>query len=193
MKRTEFSIQVRTLRLLETLILGLTLFMCCRNSECEEMMLNAASHAKPGLAIELKTDKNDYGLHDAVVLHITLTNSSASPIYVYKSLHEGDLAGLSIWAKDVVSGKNVPRRFISDALPPPPKSKEAFVEIAPHASYTVDIPYTMQEFNIASNGTYELFAEYQSPIPHTMNFGLPIWSREKGSTRSNSVKITISR
>jgi hypothetical protein len=175
------------------LILGLTLFTCFRNSECEEMMLNATSHAKLGLAIELKADKNEYGLRDAVVLHITLTNSSASPIYVYKSLHQGDLAGLSVWAKDVVTGKDVPRRFISDALPPPPKSKEAFVEIAPHASYTVDLPYTVQELNIAANGTYELFAEYQSPIPRTMNFGLPIWSREKGAARSNSVKITISR
>lgn len=191
MKSSESKLYIRYFGALGALAVGLTMFIYPRNMECEATLATATDHVRPSLSVHLKTNKIAYSLADAVVLHIRITNSSGSPIYIYKVLDMGRSAGLSVWVKDAMSGADVPIRFIPDALPPPPRSKDEFAEILPHQSYVVDLPCTMRELNILTNGVYELTVEYRSPIPRSMSFGLPIWSNDKGSIRSNSVKIAV--
>lgn len=161
---------------------------------------STASSAKVGsmepdgfpLKVTLKTDRDSYKLKDEVTVQVLLTNKSNSPLYIYAPLEWGESASISIWLKDALSGKDVPENFIPDALTPPPGSKEDFVKLLPDHVLGVVFTSTLKDFNLRKKGTYEITAEYHSPIPASMNFGLPIWSREKGAVPSNRVTITVS-
>jgi hypothetical protein len=144
------------------------------------------------LKVTLKTDRDSYKLKDEVTVQVLLTNKSNSPLYIYAPLEWGESASISIWLKDALSGKDVPENFIPDALTPPPGSKEDFVKLLPDHVLGVVFTSTLKDFNLRKKGTYEITAEYHSPIPASMNFGLPIWSREKGAVPSNRVTITVS-
>lgn len=158
-----------------------------------------ANHAKIGrmahegfpLEVTLETDRDSYKLGDEVTIKVLLTNRSKAPLYIYTPLDWGESASLSLWFKDVVSGEDVPEEFIADALPPPPSSKDAFVKLLPNHVYGVVLKSRLAQLNVRKNSTYELVTEYHSPIPSRMNFGLPIWSREKGTLASNRVTITV--
>jgi hypothetical protein len=143
------------------------------------------------LELTLKTDKSSYKLGDEITVQVLLTNRSKSPLYIYAPLDWGESASLSLWLKDAVSGKDVPEEFIADALPPPPTSKEAFVKLLPNHVFGVVLTSRLAQLNVQKTGSYELTAEYHSPIPASMNFGLSIWSREQGALASNRVTITV--
>lgn len=149
------------------------------------------THEGSPLEVTLKTDRDSYKLGDEISVQVLLTNTSKSPLYIYASLDWGESASLSLWLKDAASGKDVPEEFIADALPPPPGSKDAFVKLLPDHVYGVVLKSKLAQLNVQKSGTYELVAEYHSPIPSSMNFGLPIWSREKGAVPSNRVTITV--
>lgn len=143
------------------------------------------------LDVMLETDRQSYKLGQQISIRVLVTNTSKSPVYIYAPLDWGESASLSLWLKDAVSGKDVPEEFVADALPPPPGSKDAFVKLLPDHVYGVVLKSKLAELNVQKSGTYELVTEYHSPIPESMNFGLPIWSREKGSVRSNRVTIRV--
>lgn len=151
------------------------------------------AHEGSPLEVTLKTDRAFYKLGDEITVQVLLTNKSKFPLYIYASLDWGESASLSLWLKDAVSGKDVPQEFIADALPPPPGSKDAFVKLLPDHVYGVVLRSKLAELNVQKSGTYELVTKYHSPIPATMNFGLPIWSREKGAITSNRVTITVGK
>jgi hypothetical protein len=146
---------------------------------------------EPPLVVRLKTDRNSYKLGDKITVRVLLTNRSKNPLYLYAALDWGESASLSLWVKDAASGKDVPEEFIADALPPPPASKDAFIKLLPDHVYGVVLTSSLADLNIREKGVYELTAEYHSPVPSSMGFGLPIWSREKGSLPSNAVRITV--
>jgi len=149
------------------------------------------AHEGSLLEVTLKTDRDSYKLGDEISFQVLLINTSKSPLYIYAPLDWGESASLSLWLKDAVSGKDVPEQFIADALPPPPGSKDAFVRLPPDHVYGVVLRSRLAQLNVQKSGTYELVAEYHSPIPSSMNFGLPIWSREKGAVPSNRVTIRV--
>lgn len=179
------------------LLLGILAFAClsARTSRGQ----SPATSAKVGdmareespLVVTLKTDRSSYKLGDKITIRVLLTNRSESPLYLYAALDWGESASLSLWVKDAVSGKDVPEEFIADALPPPPTSKDAFIKLLPDHIYGVVLVSNPADLNIREKGIYELTAEYHSPVPSSMSFGLPIWGREKGSVSSNTVKITV--
>jgi hypothetical protein len=148
-------------------------------------------HEESPLEVTLKTDRDSYKLGDEISIQVLLTNRSKSPVYIYAPLDWGESASLSLWLKDTVSGKDVSEEFIADALPPPPSSKDAFIKLLPNHVYGVMLRSKLAQLNLQKSGAYELVAEYHSPIPASMNFGLPIWSREKGAAPSNRVMITV--
>ena len=149
-----------------------------------------ANEASP-LELTLETDRDSYKLTDEMTVRVLLTNKSKSPIYIYVPLEWGESASISIWFKDVPSRKDVPEYFIPDSLTPPPSSKEDFVKLLPDHVFGVVFTSTLKDFNLRQKGSYEVTADYHSPIPASMNFGLPIWSREKGSVSSNRVTIRV--
>jgi len=149
------------------------------------------AHEGSLLEVTLKTDRDSYKLGDEISVQVLLINMSKSPLYIYAPLDWGESASLSLWLKDVVSGKDVPQKFIADAPSSPPGSRDAFVKLLPDHVYGVVLRSKLAQLNVQKSGMYELVAEYHSPIPARMSFGLPIWSREKGAIPSNRVSITV--
>jgi len=170
---------------------GLSIGTTSGQSSAGSTKFGGISHQESPLEVTLKTDRDSYKLGDEITVQVLLTNRSKSPLYIYAALDWGESASLSLWLKDAVSGKDVPEEFIADALPPPPGSKDAFVKLLPDHVYGVVLRSKLAQLNVQKSGTYELVAEYHSPIPSSMNFGLPIWSREKGAVPSNRVTITV--
>ena len=172
-------------------LVGLSVGAISAQSPDSSAKAGGMAHEGSLLNVTLKTDRDVYKLGDKIYVQVLLTNTSKSPIYIYTPLDWGESASLSLWLKDIVSGKDVPEEFIADALPPPPLSKDEFVKLLPDHVYGVVLRLKLAELNLQKAGTYELLAEYHSPIPANMNFGLPIWSREKGALPSNRVTITV--
>ena len=65
------------------------------------------------------------------------------------------------------------------------------MKLLPDHVFGVVFTLTMKDFNLRQKGTYEVTAEYHSPIPASMSFGLPIWSREMGVVPSNRITIKV--
>ena len=171
--------------------LGLWVGAISGQSAASSAKVLAMAHEGSPLELTLTTDKDSYKLGDEITVRMLLTNKSKSPLYIYAPLEWGESASISIWLKDALTGKDVPEYFIPDALTPPPNSKDDFVKLLPDHVFGVVFTSTMKDFNVRQKGTYEIMAEYHSPIPASMNFGLPIWSREKGAVPSNRVTITV--
>jgi hypothetical protein len=145
----------------------------------------------PRLGVTIRTDKSSYNRADGITFEVLLTNSSSVPIYLYSFLARGESASLSLWAKDAVSGKDIPQVVIADSITPPPTSKDEFIRLLPHHVYGVLIRTSLANLNVQRKGTYEFVVEYHSPVPSNWSFGLPIWSKEMGAVSSNRVTITV--
>jgi len=143
------------------------------------------------LEVTLKTDRNSYKSGDGITVQVLLTNRSKSPLYIYGLLDWGESASLSIWLRDVASGKDLPQRLWGAPPSPPPASREGFVRLDPGYVYGEVFREKLADLGVQKKGEYEIVAEYHSPIPSSMNFGLPIWSREKGAVPSNRVTIKV--
>lgn len=170
---------------------GLSIGTTWGQSSAGGAKVGSMAHEGSPLEVTLKTDRDSYKLGDEISVQVLLTNRSKSTLYIYAPLDWGESASLSLWLKDAVSGKDVPEEFIADAMPPPPGSKDAFVKLLPDHVYGVVLRSKLAQLSVQKSGAYELVAEYHSPIPSNMNFGLPIWSREKGAVPSNRVTITV--
>jgi hypothetical protein len=143
------------------------------------------------LRVTLVFDRPTYALKGEAILDVLLTNTSDRPIFVYSNLGWGGSASLSIWFKDTATGKDVAEEVIHDSMTPPPTSKDDFVKILPRHIYGRSIRSSIAQLNIRKSGTYEVVAEYHSPVPRSCSFGLPIWGREDGTVVSNRVTIKI--
>lgn len=170
---------------------GLSVGATSGQSPASSAKVLGMAHEGSPLELTLRTDRDSYKLGDNITVQVLLTNRSKSPLYIYATLDWGESSSISIWLKDAISGKDVPEYFIPDALTPPPGSKEDFVKLLPDHVFGVVFTSTLKDFNLRQKGTYEVTAEYHSPIPASMNFGLPIWSREKGAVPSNRVTIAV--
>jgi hypothetical protein len=125
------------------------------------------------------------------VLQVLLTNKSSSEVYLYRYLWWGASANLSLSVKEATSGAHVPVEVLADAVAPPPQSRDDFVRLPPAYIYGISKTVPLANINIRRTGTYELIGDFYSTVPATMNFGLPIVSREDGAAVSNAVTITV--
>jgi hypothetical protein len=137
--------------------------------------------------------KPTYKINERIVVQVLLANTSKSPVYIYSPLEWGQSASVSLWIKDLHSGKDVAQTTISDALPPPPSSKDDFVKLLPNHIFGIALTTDALELGADQGGTYELVAQYHSPIPSDMNFGLPILSRETGSISSSPILLRVEK
>ena len=49
----------------------------------------------------------------------------------------------------------------------------------------------LAQMNLANKGVYEIVVEYHSPVAQSGSFGLAAWTSERGTIRSNSVRIAV--
>ena len=150
-----------------------------------------ANNGQRRLVVSLITDRSIYKIGDEITLNVLLTNISSTPINLYSYLAPGESASISVWVKDEASGRDIPQTVIADSITPPPPSKDVFIKLLPKHVYGVALKSTLANFGVEKQGRYEIIAEYHSPIPSSISFGLPIWSAEDGTLSSNRVTIAV--
>jgi hypothetical protein len=153
--------------------------------------IERAETRSSALEVTLSTDRNSYKLGDQLNVRVLLENVSSSPFYIFRTLDSGESASVSLWLKDAATGKDVPAMIVADESPPPPSSKDAFLELLPRHVHEVALTTTFANLNVRKSGAYKLIASYHSPIPKTMNFGLPIRGPEDGIVWSNEVTLRV--
>ena len=86
--------------------------------------------------------------------------------------------------------------FLADEVPPPPQSKEDFVEMKRNETYTTQLIDSFKDI-VDKPGTYELVVEYTSTVSEgwaQKYLQLPVerlWTRERGTVVSNRIRITV--
>ncbi|HSQ18873.1 MAG TPA: hypothetical protein VLR92_00730 [Blastocatellia bacterium] len=144
------------------------------------------------LRVTLSFDQTTYALNSETVIEVRLTNPSRRPVFVYSNMGWGESASLSIWFKDAATGKDIAEdTALHDSITPPPTSSDDFVKLLPGHIYGRSIRSSIAQLNIARKGTYEVVAEYHSPVSRGYAFGLPIWSREDGTLVSNRATLKV--
>jgi hypothetical protein len=143
------------------------------------------------LKVTLGADRHSYRVGDEISGEILLKNTSKAPLYLYAEFDWGMSGSLSLFAREAVTGKDLPSSLIGTALPPPPSSKDQFMKLSPGYIYGVEFTCSLKELGVEKIGTYDLLAWYHSPIPMRYGLGLPIFSREMGSVPANIVTITV--
>jgi hypothetical protein len=102
----------------------------------------------------------------------------------------GESASFSIWFKDAATQEYLPQTPGSPPSPPA-TSKESFVNLDPDYIYGTVFYEKLRNVGVEKSGEFLIVGEYHSPVPSNMSFGLPIWSRDMGSVRSNIVRINV--
>jgi hypothetical protein len=145
----------------------------------------------PPLDVHLVIDNTDYKINDEITVSVFVENRSRRTQYIFVPLDWGESASFSLWVKNSVSGEKIAPDFLSDAISLPPRSKDSFARLLPGELIGLQFTSSFSELGIHDAGTYEFVAVYHSPVPSAMSFGLPIWSKESGPLRSNSVIVSV--
>lgn len=180
-----------------SLIVFLGIAVCAGEVEHAKPMRGVTAEAtpyKPGdgaLALSLRSNKSSFRVNESIAIEVSLLNVTSMPIYLYADLDWGESASLSLHIRDAVSKEDIAQDFIADAVTPPPQSKDDFVKVTPHHLFGVVLTVKLQELNLAAKGSYELIVEYHSPIPSSMSFGLPIWTRDRRALFSPPLVVHV--
>jgi len=144
------------------------------------------------LEISLVPDKFAYKPNDQITVQAMLTNSTRDTLYVYGVLGWGYSASLTFHVIDA-NGRDVEPQTFDDSLTPPvPRNdRSVFVKLFPQHFLGTSYHSTIDELNMKRPGKYTLFVEYHSPIPAASVELSPFWSREKGTIRSNLVRVEV--
>ena len=169
---------------------GLLLSASARHSSPSARVIGGTPQGRSGLELALRSRKQTHSLSEEIILEVFLINRSRSAIYLRSPLRWAAGAGLSLAVRHAV-GPSVLVTVLADSVAPPPRSRDEFISLFPSHIYGVLRVTTAENINIARTGRYELVADYQSPVPAKMSFGLPISANEHGRVYSNAVTITI--
>lgn len=145
----------------------------------------------PPLRVQLRSDKKVCSITGEATIEVTLTNITSSPIYLYAELEWGESASLSLWIRNLDSGKEVQQVVIPDALTPP-ASRADFIKLLPGHTYGVTLTASMESLGIQRMGDYELQVQYHSPVlAREAGKVQGVWAKENGTLTSNPVKIRV--
>jgi hypothetical protein len=145
------------------------------------------------LEVRLRSDKPVYKMGETISLQVSLLNRSEQPIYLYGILDWGLSASLSLRVMDQ-GNKEIPRKFLDDALTPPPSDLSSFfVPLFPDHFFGTTRNLSLAESNINKPGKYKIVVEYHSPIPKNLSPKLSIWEKENGTMGSKPLEIEVVR
>jgi len=151
----------------------------------------AQTQKESPLEVRVEADRRSYRVGTYINIAVLLKNTSGDPLYLYAELGWGASASLFLFVRDAVSREFVRQNFIADELPPPPTSKDDFIQLRPGYVYGTELGVSLRELGIERRGTYDLEVVYHSPSPMAYGFGLPIFSREMGEISAKPVRITV--
>lgn len=148
------------------------------------------------LGVTLSSQQGSYSLHSDVELTVVRENRGDRDLLVPRQW------GWGVMRTDIrvfdAKGNQVGTDFLSDELPPPPQPYD-FVLLGPGDFVGTRIGGPAKEF-VNKPGEYEFVVEYTSYLSEgfardvmKMPAAVPFWSRERGATTSNRIKINITK
>jgi len=147
-----------------------------------------ASSATPGgLELVVTSTRPAYSEGEDLSLHACLINRGNHAIYIYRELRDG----IWLWPYDS-DGKALALTFIQEHRPPPPNSRQDFVQLGPSAPVCVDITEPLSHLSLKATGSYTIQAEYKNPCSAEWvkkYFGLTIWEGRIES--ADTVRISV--
>ena len=147
------------------------------------------------LEVSLLADKRRYKRTDDINLEVKLTNThGVKDIFVYGTLELGHRGSFTLYRRDA-KGREVPTRFIAEALsmPPEPDDKSAFVKLLPDHFVGTYFRSTIHTLHMERPGRYSMWVEYHCPISSADVKVSPFWGSENGIIKSNVVWIEVVR
>jgi hypothetical protein len=156
---------------------------------------NAVEQKDTGLEVSLVADKRKYKRGERISLEVKLINTDGvKDVFVYGTLEFGYSGSLRLFRRDA-KGREVPTRFIDEALtrPPEPNSQSAFVKLLPVHFLGTYYNSTIYLLNMEKPGRYRIWVEYSSPISIADVELKPFFGTESGIIKSNVVWIEVLR
>jgi hypothetical protein len=145
------------------------------------------------LELSLLLDKRKYKRIDELRVQVTLVNPSSKPVYVFRTLHWGPSASLTLHVHDA-SGKEIEPEFWPDAQTyESPDDKSAFVKLGPDHFLGANFPDSIKSLNLTRPGKYSLYVEYISPFSAAEVDLRPFLGKESGPLKSNVVWVEVVR
>lgn len=146
------------------------------------------------LGVTLASQQGSYSLRSDIQLTIIRENRGEQELLVPRQWGSGVMR-TDIRVFDA-KGNEVRTDFLADELPPPPQPYD-FVLLGPGDFVGIHIRGQAKEF-VNKPGECEFVVEYTSYLSEDyarvvmkMPAQLPFWSRERGTTTSNRIKISI--
>lgn len=152
-----------------------------------DLTSSGSSQADNGLIVTAEADRTEYRLNGKMNLTVSLVNKSPKTIYVFDDLGIGESASLSVDVTDAATGTFITPALLSDALPPPPASKDRYIRIDPPYLYGVNFDLKLADLGIVRPGKYKLVVSYHSPVTDKFTFGLPAWTKDMGVLKTSPI------
>lgn len=178
------------------LAFGALVSFASQAARTQELQENVAVKPKAtDLEVSFVTDKRRYKRNDDIDLEVKLINThGVKDIFVYGTLELGHRGSFTLYRRDAM-GKEVPTRFIAEAMsmPPDPNDKSAFVKLLPDHFLGTYFRSTIRTLNMVRPGRYTMWVDYHCPISIADVRVSPFWGSENGILKSNVVSIEVLR
>lgn len=178
------------------LAFGIFVSFASQAARTQELQENVAVKPKAtDLEVSLVTDKRRYKRNDDIDLEVKLTNThGVKDIFVYGTLELGHRGSFTLYRRDA-KGKEVPTRFIAEALtlPPEPNDRSALVKLLPDHFLGTYFRSSIRTLNMVRPGRYSMWVEYHCPISIADVELSPFWGSENSIIKSNVVYIEVLR
>lgn len=164
-----------------------------RTQEPQETV--AVKQQATDLDVLLTTDKRRYKRNDDIDLEVKLINThGVKDVFIYGTLELGHRGSFTLYRRDA-RGKEVPTRFIAEAMsmPPDPDDKSAFVKLLPDHFLGTYFRSTIHTLHLEKPGRYTMWVDYHCPISIADVRVSPFWGSENGIIKSNVVTIEVLR
>lgn len=123
-------------------------------------------------------------LSQTLETRLRLTNRSRTPMYVFKDLSYF----VTAWAYGS-SGQSVDKGIFEQAWPPPIQRSD-FLLLKPGQSIEYIRKESLADLGIRKAGQYRVDFHYNTDVPRSFTFGLPVWL---GTQRASAVIRVVDR
>jgi len=142
------------------------------------------------LVVEAVTNKFSYNPSESLMLEVTVSNESDTPIFIFGTLSWGPSASLELFVANVDTGEQVSPNHWSDAHPRFPAETD-FLKLNPSHFLGTQRTVSLDGLNISKPGHYRLEVAYHAPFSESYGHGLTIWGKERGTIYSKPIDIRV--
>ena len=131
---------------------------------------NAYAQDRDKLELSASVASTSISLSKGLRIGVRLTNIGSNAVYVYK-----DDCCIRVFAS-TVSGKEINKEFIEEAMPPPPR-RQSFFLLKPGHFLEKEINEPLNNLGVHDPGNYRIHLYYSSHFGRSADtFGIAVWN-----------------